>query len=212
MLYCVWRIPCYSSGAGFLNRRRLCQLTAAILTSDLTTRMFVLWSDSDYHVTIQRRVDPIRWTCAWRWRNGKFDCLKMMRLSSYGRYVGLPLLRRFIKPAPGYQQLVIFISRFHSDVFVFNILCTVSHLFMFECITLRLAGIHSAISSKLHSTSQPALSSPWTWHIRSTLVVQAGVRGSQEPLDNSFQTLESNLRQQLKNIYLLLSNTLAQLI
>ena len=25
------------SGAGFMNRRRLCQLTAAILTSDLTT-------------------------------------------------------------------------------------------------------------------------------------------------------------------------------
>ena len=27
-------------GAGFMNRRRLCQLTAAILTSDLTTRGF----------------------------------------------------------------------------------------------------------------------------------------------------------------------------
>ena len=27
---------------------------------------------SDYLVTIQRRVDPIRWTRAWRWRNGKF--------------------------------------------------------------------------------------------------------------------------------------------
>ena len=26
-------------GAGFMNRRGLCQLTAAILTSDLTTRM-----------------------------------------------------------------------------------------------------------------------------------------------------------------------------
>ena len=29
-------------GAGFMNRRRLCQLTAAILTSDLTTHMWVL--------------------------------------------------------------------------------------------------------------------------------------------------------------------------
>ena len=29
-------------GASFMNRRRLCQLTAAILTSDLTTRMWVL--------------------------------------------------------------------------------------------------------------------------------------------------------------------------
>ena len=29
-------------GAGFMNRRRLCQLTAAILTSDLTTYMWVL--------------------------------------------------------------------------------------------------------------------------------------------------------------------------
>ena len=28
--------------AGFMNRRRLCQLTAAILTSDLTTHMCVL--------------------------------------------------------------------------------------------------------------------------------------------------------------------------
>ena len=28
----------YKSGAGFMNRRRLCQLTAAILTNDLTTR------------------------------------------------------------------------------------------------------------------------------------------------------------------------------
>ena len=33
-------------GAGFMNRRRLCQLTAAILTSDLTTHMWVLWSDT----------------------------------------------------------------------------------------------------------------------------------------------------------------------
>ena len=32
----------YASGAGFMNRRRLCQLTAAILTSDLTTHMWVL--------------------------------------------------------------------------------------------------------------------------------------------------------------------------
>ena len=31
-----------SPGAGFMNRRRLCQLTAAILTSDLTTHMWVL--------------------------------------------------------------------------------------------------------------------------------------------------------------------------
>ena len=30
------------AGAGFINRRRLCQLTAAILTSDLTTHMWVL--------------------------------------------------------------------------------------------------------------------------------------------------------------------------
>ena len=29
-------------GAGFMNRRRLCQHTVAILTSDLTTRMWVL--------------------------------------------------------------------------------------------------------------------------------------------------------------------------
>ena len=29
-------------GAGLMNRRRLCQLTAAILTSDLTTPMWVL--------------------------------------------------------------------------------------------------------------------------------------------------------------------------
>ena len=29
-------------GVGFKNRRRLCHLTAAILTSDLTTRMWVL--------------------------------------------------------------------------------------------------------------------------------------------------------------------------
>ena len=27
------------TGAGFMNRRRLCQLTAAILTSDLTTHI-----------------------------------------------------------------------------------------------------------------------------------------------------------------------------
>ena len=32
----------HTSGAGFMNRRRLCQLTAAILTSDLTTHMWVL--------------------------------------------------------------------------------------------------------------------------------------------------------------------------
>ena len=35
------RLPNWS-GAGFMNRRRLCQLTAAILTSDLTTHMWVL--------------------------------------------------------------------------------------------------------------------------------------------------------------------------
>ena len=35
-------IPSYTPGAGFMNRRRLCQLTAAILTSDLTTHMWVL--------------------------------------------------------------------------------------------------------------------------------------------------------------------------
>ena len=29
------------SGAGFMNRRRLCQLTAAILTSNLTTHNYV---------------------------------------------------------------------------------------------------------------------------------------------------------------------------
>ena len=35
-------LPC-GSGAGFTNRRRLCQLTAAILISDLTTHnMWVL--------------------------------------------------------------------------------------------------------------------------------------------------------------------------
>ena len=34
---------------------------------------------SDYHVTIQHRVDPIRWTRAWRWRNGKVDCFKITR-------------------------------------------------------------------------------------------------------------------------------------
>ena len=33
---------CNTPGAGFMNRRRLCQLTAAILTSDLTTHMWVL--------------------------------------------------------------------------------------------------------------------------------------------------------------------------
>ena len=32
----------WPAGAGFMNRRRLCQLTAAILTSDLTTHMRVL--------------------------------------------------------------------------------------------------------------------------------------------------------------------------
>ena len=36
------RVNMSSSGAGFMNRRRLCQLTAAILTGDLTTRMWVL--------------------------------------------------------------------------------------------------------------------------------------------------------------------------
>ena len=48
-------------GAGFMNRRRLCQLTAAILTSDLTTHNCVgfMKRHSDYRVTIQRRVDPI---------------------------------------------------------------------------------------------------------------------------------------------------------
>ena len=66
--------------AGFMNRRRLCQLTATILTSDLTTYyMGFVKRHGDYHVTIQRRVDPIRWTRAWRWRNGKFNCLKMTR-------------------------------------------------------------------------------------------------------------------------------------
>ena len=51
-----------------MNRRRLCQLTAAILTSDLTTHNYVgfMKRHSDYHVTIERRVDPIRWTRAWR--------------------------------------------------------------------------------------------------------------------------------------------------
>ena len=39
----VWRAGgSQSPGAGFMNRRRLCQLTAAILTSDLTTCMWVL--------------------------------------------------------------------------------------------------------------------------------------------------------------------------
>ena len=67
-------------GAGFMNRRRLCQLTAAILTSDLTTRTRVLWSDTATIVWLyRRRVDPIRWTRAWRWRNGKFDCLLITR-------------------------------------------------------------------------------------------------------------------------------------
>ena len=50
--------------AGFMNRRRLCQLTAAILTSD--TYVGFMKRHSDYHATIQRRVDPIRWTRAWR--------------------------------------------------------------------------------------------------------------------------------------------------
>ena len=51
-------------GAGFMNRRRLCQLTAAILTSDLTTHNYVgfMKRHSNYLVTIQRRVGPIRWT------------------------------------------------------------------------------------------------------------------------------------------------------
>ena len=34
--------PVLRPGAGFMNRRRLCQLTAAISTSDLTTHMWVL--------------------------------------------------------------------------------------------------------------------------------------------------------------------------
>ena len=55
-----------SPGAGFMNRRRLCQLTAAILTSDLTTHVGFMKRHSDYHVTIQHRVDPIRWARAWR--------------------------------------------------------------------------------------------------------------------------------------------------
>ena len=40
----AWILICgiLASGAGFMNRRRLCQLTAAILTSDLTTHMRVL--------------------------------------------------------------------------------------------------------------------------------------------------------------------------
>ena len=37
----IHKLAC-TPGAGFMNRRRLCQLTAAILTSDLTTRMWVL--------------------------------------------------------------------------------------------------------------------------------------------------------------------------
>ena len=45
-----------------MNRRRLCQLTAAILTSDLTTQVGFMKRHGDYHVTIQRRIDPIRWT------------------------------------------------------------------------------------------------------------------------------------------------------
>ena len=39
---CDVRTSRYAPGAGFMNRRRLCQLTAAILTSDLTTHMWVL--------------------------------------------------------------------------------------------------------------------------------------------------------------------------
>ena len=37
-----------------MNRRRLCQLTAAILTSDLTTHNYVglMKRHSDYHVTV----------------------------------------------------------------------------------------------------------------------------------------------------------------
>ena len=51
-----------------MNRHRLRQLTAAILTSDLTTHNYVgfMKRHSDYHVTIQRRVDTIRWTRARR--------------------------------------------------------------------------------------------------------------------------------------------------
>ena len=39
---------------------------------------------SDYHVTIQRRVDPIRWTRARRWRNGKiyFQNYALVKLQS----------------------------------------------------------------------------------------------------------------------------------
>ena len=49
-LMTVWKIVCWDEdrdkqswtpGAGFTNRRRLCELTAAILTSDLTTRGFL---------------------------------------------------------------------------------------------------------------------------------------------------------------------------
>ena len=43
----------------FINRRRLCQLIAAILTSDLTSHnVDFMKRHSDYHATIQRRVDP----------------------------------------------------------------------------------------------------------------------------------------------------------
>ena len=35
-----------------MNRRRLCQLTAAILTSDLTTHVGFMKRHSDYHVTV----------------------------------------------------------------------------------------------------------------------------------------------------------------
>ena len=74
---------------------------------------------SDYRVTIQRRVDPIR----WRWRNGKFDCFKITRKSSFSRYVGVPLLRRFIKPAPGVQIM-------HRSVHVLYIYVFVTNEFM----------------------------------------------------------------------------------
>ena len=43
-----------------MNRRRLCQLTTAILTSDLTTRTYVdfMKRHSDYHVTVPAPSRP----------------------------------------------------------------------------------------------------------------------------------------------------------
>ena len=35
------------------------------------THVGFMKQDSDYHVILQHRVDQIRWTRAWRWRNGK---------------------------------------------------------------------------------------------------------------------------------------------